>query len=425
MSSTDTEKSAHQVLHTRRQKPKKKAKAKPGCQLSDPSKPSDDFQNTFWKKFSNAQKLKRGCTFCNCTRLEVAEQCLDGLVEWRRGFRKLTPEVQDRELRWIFTACRRTSESVRTMRVEGDANMKKDDEAISTDTSKSADHKPSSTSASSCDAEHAEAKAGPLSASLPEAKRKLPDRRVRESTKIPSVRLLSFIAPAAGSKFVSSSDGFVCVKASRFLLGIGSERLERVLQDRPDRRRGKRQIPVHTSKQRDICNAFLQMKYHSDGEFLPDRFEFDNMSQVVDAQMLPGPKTQQHEEESQDPQSDSDEHVSGDSHGNLVGRDKEEDERAIAAMAIGSVTLNEPFRNASIGPGQRPGPRRYLGVVKPMILYESMVIWCNENQMSPHPSFTTFRRALKEARPWIRFRYSVLTLIVFIFRILHIIFVSD
>lgn len=401
MSSTETEHGLHEVLHRGRRQPKKKAKAMPKYQSSDPQKASSDFEKRFWRNLSAAQRLERGCTFCNFKCLEMAAQCLDGLVQWRRDFRGLNSEVQDRELRWIFTACRRTS--LRTLKVESTGNVRDNDEGISTDTSQSNGHEPSSTSTSSCDAEHSEVKAGPSSASLPEVKRNVPNR-TRDSTKIPSVNLLSFIAPAAGSSFASSNDGFVCMKAARFLLGIGGERLQRVVEDRPDRRRGKQHLPVHTSKQLDICNSFLQMKYHNEGEFLPDRFEFDNMSQVVDGQMLPGQMVQQHEEESQDPQSDFDEHTPYDSY----CRDKEEDERAIAAMAIGSITLNEPFRNAGIGPGQRPGPRRYLGVVKPMILYESMVIWCNDNQMTPHPSFTTFRRALKAARPWIRFRYLFL-----------------
>ena len=96
-----------------------------------------------------------------------------------------------------------------------------------------------------------------------------------------------------------------------------------------------------------------------------------------------------------------------------AARDREEDERAISALSIAAVTHNEPFHNAHVGPGGTAGPRKYLGVVKPAILFESMVMWANDSNHVPAPSFTTFRRALKAARPWLRFRSFELLLIYF------------
>ena len=84
-----------------------------------------------------------------------------------------------------------------------------------------------------------------------------------------------------------------------------------------------------------------------------------------------------------------------------IDEDKETQDRILSAMAMEKVMMNDPFKNA-LG----TGPRRFLGVVKPVILYQQMCLWCQELHHKPTPSFTTFCRALKAARPWLRFRKS-------------------
>lgn len=158
------------------------------------------------------------------------------------------------------------------------------------------------------------------------------------------------------------------------------------------------------SKQLDICNSFLRLRYHNDGEFLPDKFHFDGMEQPA-GYVIGDPNPSNTQQVAKDLSSE-DETSSAIKEGpdKVAVRNLEEDERAISALSIAAVTHNEPFHNAHVGPGGDPGPRKYLGVVKPAILYESMVIWANDSNYMPIPSFSTFRRALRAARPWLRFR---------------------
>ncbi|MCG8533373.1 MAG: hypothetical protein MI749_22340 [Desulfovibrionales bacterium] len=146
----------------------------------------------------------------------------------------------------------------------------------------------------------------------------------------------------------------------------------------------------HVKHQRDVCYKFLQMKYHTEGEFLPDRFDFEPLQCRT---LVIGDDDQQ-------VVADDDSSQSTDS-GKFCANDPEEQDRVMAAMAMEKVMLNDPFKN-SIG----TGPRKFLGVVKPIILYQQMCLWCDELQHHPIPSFSSFLRALKEARPWLRFRKS-------------------
>ena len=456
MSSTDTEVSPGRICHVR---PKKKAKAKRGSKAPITMKSgtavgknfrNDDFEMLFWKKVNIARRSYRGCVFCNFKCFETAESCIDGIKKWRVNFRTLSSEVADREIRWIFSVCRRKSSFQQSHVVE-----KVDEEGLSTDTSRSSCQMEKQRSLPACELEDAlrAPSRSPSSTSTSHFERsddepldlqgEKPSILTPASTRIgqsshggknssraPSVHLHKFIASANST---SDDDGFVCLKAARFLLGIGDHRLQRVMEERPDRRCGPQPAHMVPSRQLltciicfeqksftgnvcfisnmfkfslgrstqprfEVCNSFLQIKYHCDGEFLPDRFEFDTMSQFVDGQMLPS------ERKAQAAGSDSEETLDSHDDGLKEQGDPDDQERALSAMAIGAITLNEPFRNAQVGPGQSPGPRRYLGVVKPVVLYESMVIWCHENNHVPPPSFTTFRRALKAARPWIRFR---------------------
>jgi hypothetical protein len=197
-----------------------------------------------------------------------------------------------------------------------------------------------------------------------------------------------------------------CLLGSYFTLFHGIVHSE-VLSGREDRRRGESHVKTNASKQLDICNTFLRLRYHNDGEFLPDKFHFDGMEQPVGYVIgPPNPSRPKSQEVAEDLSSDDDmSSASKEGQGQVAERDHEEDERTISALSIAAVTHNEPFHNSHVGPGAKPGPRKYLGVVKPAILYESMVLWANDCNHVPAPSFTTFRRALKAARPWLRFRF--------------------
>ena len=84
--------------------------------------------------------------------------------------------------------------------------------------------------------------------------------------------------------------------------------------------------------------------------------------------------------------------------------DADENElRAISACSLRCFSLLQPSEKVLQGPGVGPGPRRYLGVVKPYMLYQWCLKWCLE-QLQPQPSFSTFMRVLHECSGWIRFR---------------------
>lgn len=148
-----------------------------------------------------------------------------------------------------------------------------------------------------------------------------------------------------------------------------------------------------------ICTTFLQLRYHTDGEYLPDRFHMEDLSSgVIEAHS--DAVTQ-----SKIPHSESD----GESADSACKHDVDDEtaERKLATMTIQAILENEPHHNAATGPGCQNSPRKYIGVVKPAILYESMCMWAMETCRQPIPSFATFRRALRNARPWLRFRVLI------------------
>ena len=83
----------------------------------------------------------------------------------------------------------------------------------------------------------------------------------------------------------------------------------------------------------------------------------------------------------------------------------EEEVRLISSCGLKCVNLLQPAEKILQGPGAGPGPRRYLGVVKPMMLFHWCVRWCGDNGHSC-PSLTTFMRVLHQCNGWLRFRKS-------------------
>ena len=91
----------------------------------------------------------------------------------------------------------------------------------------------------------------------------------------------------------------------------------------------------------------------------------------------------------------------------VKAEEKELDARAVQALADQAVVMDCPSRHAAVGPGTGvPGPRRYIGVLRPVLLFSMMRQWVHEHSLGNAPSWATFRRALKKARVYLSFRKS-------------------
>ena len=181
----------------------------------------------------------------------------------------------------------------------------------------------------------------------------------------------------------------------------------KVMDGRPDGRcKAARSLLPHrvtNSTQLNIAFSFLQMKYHSEGEFLPEKFQFDARSEFyVDSRAMV-PKHGENPALLDD--LDSTDGDTDDDRDTRLDDRAEAESRRLDAMTLDAISCSDPFKMAHVGPGSNPGPRKYLGVVKPVVLYECMLKWCASTDCQVSPSFTTFLRALKQARPWIRFSF--------------------
>ena len=173
-----------------------------------------------------------------------------------------------------------------------------------------------------------------------------------------------------------------------------------VLDGRPDGRSKGTKHPTHKKFQLDHCTRFLQQRYHFDGESLPDKFEFDKITCKGRLLCAPGPK--QRDRLTSEMFDDSSEEGGQ----RDVAAWKEEDARALAAMSLHNLVTSNPHHSVTMGPGAAAAPRRWLGVMKPALMFSVFRKWCGQNNLAPVPSFTTFRRSLRLARPWIAFRKS-------------------
>ena len=80
----------------------------------------------------------------------------------------------------------------------------------------------------------------------------------------------------------------------------------------------------------------------------------------------------------------------------------EQDARKLETLSLRQLLTDTPFNNSLTGPGAGAAPRRWLGVVKPQILFEMMLRWHKENYAGKKaPSFTTFRRALQRSKQFL------------------------
>ena len=363
----------------------------------------DGFKQKFSDRLLSCQRNGTGCYFCRHDCFMKVEPLLEEVKTWRENMQALASEVMDREILWIFQFSRAKTEDdppVTKKRVAAKVPCENEDGSTTeTEMEDASDHdKSSGTSTSNPDAGSDDSeldlsKAAPSSLVRRVQQQAKRDYSTRCQTKKPSVKLSTFIKGA--DKLV-----VICVQTALFLLGIGYSRLQRVLHGRPDnRKRGFRVQHQVEAKAFDTCMRFLQLRYHNEGEYLPDRFVFEGALKDRSLMIIA---------ESEMPEAQPTLSDGSDSEMSDVGRQDDLDEadsRALSALAIKSVVLNNPFSNSLTGPGAAPGPRRWLGVMKPCTMYQMLLLWCKQCNLSA-PSFTTFRRALRAASPWLTFRKS-------------------
>ena len=146
---------------------------------------------------------------------------------------------------------------------------------------------------------------------------------------------------------------------------------------------------MHVRPQLTACLRFLWLKYQFDGEGLPDKWHFDTTACALTMHnhsvQVPSRQTLAPTEESLEAES-----------------------RAIAKAALFAMLADSPSAAAVMGPNVHPGPRRYIGVMRPIHLYFLFVSWFKSRRSQGLagvvPSFNTFLRALHSAKPWLRFR---------------------
>ena len=81
----------------------------------------------------------------------------------------------------------------------------------------------------------------------------------------------------------------------------------------------------------------------------------------------------------------------------------EEDDRAVASAALYADLCRHEGFMAATGPNVHPGPRRYIGVMRPQDMHLLMAAWCQEMRLAC-PSFNTFLRALRSSSGSLKFR---------------------
>ena len=165
------------------------------------------------------------------------------------------------------------------------------------------------------------------------------------------------------------------------------------------RKKGNRlpQGPHHN--QLDTCMRFLQLRYHHDGESLPDRFHFEEVPSLQRPSFLVT-AVNDNKPSAAESSSDSASSLS-------QAQWEEQDSRKLATLSLRQLLTDTPFNNSLTGPGAGAAPRRWLGVVKPQILFEMMLRWHKENFTGKTaPSFATFQRALRQSKQFLAFRKS-------------------
>ena len=181
----------------------------------------------------------------------------------------------------------------------------------------------------------------------------------------------------------------VCERAARFLVGIGSTRMERIRGFRMDGRcmsNPNRNAKASHAMQR--CTTFLWRMYHQVAEGMPDRFSFakgDTKSATVAPHMSRIVTIQRTEILSADVDWSETEPMD----------ESEQQDRAIAAIAASVAATHPADTKAIVGPGVASGPLRFLPPGKKIHLWWEFDA-LQRAQDRPSASFRVFCRALSK-----------------------------
>ena len=393
------------------------------------------FQERYKAVCQTLSKVHKGCHKCGCNCIKDLADDFHSILTYRRNFRNTPKAAQDRELLWIFAGAESgilskaepqpkaeavteavaehtspsnslevTSETPNSKDVEGAAsstahqqevtspssddnghNSKPLHAAMATDTGSSVESPQARQEVTSASSDIAPLVPTPNAQAVDTRTKTLKRRRQyinrRRANHIPTVPVQGILT----SKAIT-----ICRKAAEFLIGIGPGRVQRVLEGRADGRTRGHRIPNNhaalTSGPMAICLRFLWRKYHFDAEGLPDRFRVerhDASTFTIGAQAYPeGSVVSARSVLRQD-----------DELGPEADEIRDQEERAIASMALYMSNANDPNAMATIGPGTNVGPIRYIGVMRPIHLFLELEAWCACQDM-PKPSFQTFLRAL-------------------------------
>ena len=184
----------------------------------------------------------------------------------------------------------------------------------------------------------------------------------------------------------------VCTKAAMTLMRVGTERLARVMDGRPDGRRDRPHVP---GKMTTSVWRFLWRLYQSVAEGMPDKFNFASQDAQTMIVAVAGPgRTLGTRSEIRPEHLDFDDQVGG---------GHEEEVRAIAAHAMRIDSVRNPTDAALVGPGMFTGPLRFLPPGKRVHLYWEYTVWAQGSGM-PVASFNTFLRAFAQSHQCLRIR---------------------
>ena len=405
---------------------------------SGPSRQEANFCARYQATCQTLKRVKKGCHACGHDCIQALEDDFQQILTYRRNFRSIPKTAQDRELLWIFGGIESGILSKAEPQPDSQAIIEADAEAIVEVTSETPNEVTSDTPNSQATEGAASSSPRPQemtshSSSEGHAKMSSPEHpamatdtecsagspQAREEVTSPSSEMSALVppppdAPKAAKRrrrqytirrragqslpsipvqgILTSKDIRICRKAAEFLMGVGPGRVQRVLEGKADgRTKGHRlpnDHPALTSGPKKICLRFLWRKYHFDAEGLPDRFNVerrDASSFTIGAAAYPKDcvvpaRSVLRQDNEMGPEAEE---------------IQDQEERAIAAMALYMSSANDPNAMAAMGPGTNVGPARYIGVMRPIHLYMEMEAWCASQEM-PKPSFQTFLRALDD-----------------------------
>jgi hypothetical protein len=210
--------------------------------------------------------------------------------------------------------------------------------------------------------------------------------RLRGGKACRSIDLTNVIFPAGAPN--------VCRRSALHFLGLGEARVRRICNGRPDgRTRGHRLPNSHPifAPRWQTCVAFLNHIWHFFAEGLPNRFSLDK-SDVCRSRLTLGTAAKAAQPPGGAEGSDSEE-----------SEDDEDAERSISAMSLHIQSAGQAGMEALKGPSLGAAPRRYVGVIRPVMMFCLLGRWCAERELTC-PGFTTFLKALHEAKPYLKFR---------------------